>query len=159
MFRTALLFLLALSAIPLAAQRRMGAGMGCPMANRWQAASPAPVAANPVVDITGTVSQIQIAPGQGAPYLTVKHGTESTKVFLGPVHYLIAENFNPKAGDEVEIKGYKQAADSVIAIQVNLTREKQTLKLRDANGRPLWRGGPGRGGRGRMGGGPPSPPK
>jgi hypothetical protein len=158
MFRVACSFLLVLVAIPLAAQPGMRAGTCCPMANRWQAASPAPVASNPVVNITGTVSQIQIAPGQGAPYVTVKHGTESTKVFLGPVHYLIAENFNPKAGDEVEIKGYKQA-DSVIAIQVTLTREKQTLKLRDANGRPLWRGGPWRGGRGRMMGEPPAPAK
>jgi hypothetical protein len=83
------------------------------------------------------------------PYLEVKHGNESTKVYLGPMHYLIAENFSPRTGQEVAVKGYK-LSDSLIAIQVTLTQEKKTLKLRDETGWPLWRGGPWRGRRGRM---------
>ena len=77
---------------------------------------------------------------------------------LGPIHYLIAESFSPKTGQEVTVKGYKQT-DNVIAIQVTLTQEKRTLKLRDDNGWPLWRGGAWRGGRGRMMGEQPWPPK
>jgi hypothetical protein len=87
------------------------------------------------------------------PYLEVKHGNESSRVYLGPMHYLIAENISPKAGQEVAVKGYK-LSDSLIAIQVTLTQEKKTLKLRDEKGWPLWRGGPWRGGRSRMMGGP-----
>jgi hypothetical protein len=124
-----------------------------------QSGSRAPIASNPVVDISGVVGQVQISAGQGMSYLEVKRGAESTKVYLGPVHYLIAENFSPKTGQEVNVRGYKQT-DDVIAIQVTLAQEKKTLKLRDDNGWPLWRGGPWRGGRrGRMMGGAPSSPK
>jgi len=41
----------------------------------------------------------------------------------------------------VAVKGYKNG-DSVVASEVTLPAEKKTLKLRDAQGRPLWRGGP-----------------
>jgi hypothetical protein len=127
--------------------------------NPAQSAARAPVASNPVVEISGVAGQVQISSGQGMPYLEVKQGSGTTKVYLGPMHYLIAEDFRPKTGQEVTVKGYKQATDSAIAIQVTLTQEKKTLKLRDDNGWPLWRGGPWRGGRGRMMGGPPSPAK
>ena len=153
MFRMACLFMSVLIGMPLAAQMGMRGRGCCTSGNQPQAASSAPVASNPVVEITGVVGQIQIAAGQGMPYLEVKHGNESTKVYLGPMHYLIAENFSPKTGQEVAVKGYK-LSDSLIAIQVTLTQEKKTLKLRDEKGWPLWRGGPWRGGRGRMMGGP-----
>jgi hypothetical protein len=97
----------------------------------------APIAANPVVEIKGVVKQVHISRGQGMPYLEVG----ATKVYLGSMRYLIAENFNPKAGQDVVVKGYK-TGDSVVAIEVTLPAEKKTLKLRDAQGRPLWRGGP-----------------
>lgn len=148
MIRIAGLFALLSLAIPLAAQmgRGWGGGRCCTAAYQGQAGSPAPIAANPVVDISGVIGQVQIAPGQGTPYLEVKHGNETTKVYLGPMHYLIAENFSPKTGQEVSLTGYKQT-DSVVAIQITLSQEKKTLKLRDESGRPLWRGGPWRGGR------------
>ncbi len=157
MFRIASLLVLVSIAVPLPAQRGMGGGR-CGTNPNQPAASQAPIASSPVVEITGVVGQVQISPGQGMPYLEVKHGSEVTKVYLGPMHYLIAEDFSPKTGQEVAVKGYKQM-DSVIGIQVTLTKEQKTIKLRDANGWPLWRGGPWRGGRGRMMGGPPSSPK
>lgn len=107
----------------------------------------APIASNPKVEMKGVVGQIQIVPGAGTPYLELKQGGESTRVYLGAIHYLIAGNFNPKTGQEATVKGYK-AADSVVAIEVTLTGEGKTLKFRDENGWPLWRGGPWRGGRG-----------
>jgi hypothetical protein len=126
--------------------------------NQPQPAARAPIASNPVIDITGIVGQVQIAAGQGMSYLEVKQGSQIMKVYLGPMFYLIAQDFSPKTGQEVAVKGYKQT-DSVIAIQITLTKEQKTLKLRDENGWPLWRGGPWRGGRGRMMGGPPAPSK
>ena len=158
MLRTVSVVVLLASGMPLAAQRWGGGGRCCMAWNQAQSTSRAPVASNPIVEISGVVSQVQISPGQGMPYLEVKRDAEATKVFLGPIHYLIAENFSPKAGQEVTVKGYKQT-DSIVAIQVSLPQEKTTLKLRDDNGWPLWRGGPWRGGRGRMMGGPPAPPK
>lgn len=146
--------MLAVAVFPAVAQQGRGWGGCCgAMANQQSEAS-APIASNPVVEFTGEISQVQLGPGPGMSSLEVRHGTEKTKVYLGPVRYLIAENFNPKAGDPIEVKGYKQG-DAVIAIQATLTKEKKTLEFRDAKGWPLWRGGPWRGGRGRMGGGPP----
>lgn len=127
-----LLALVALAGQPLAAQR----GTGCPCC----------MAAAPVIEVSGTVEQVHIAPGQGPAYLEVKHGSEVSQVWLGPMHYLIAQDFSPKAGQEVAVKGYKQT-NGILAVEVTLTKEKQTLKLRDANGCPMWQGG--RWGRGR----------
>lgn len=116
------------------------------MGRGMQSGGAAPIASNPVVEIQGVIKQVHISRGQGMPYLDVEQRGATTKVYLGSMRYLVAENFNPKAGQEVMVKGYK-TSDSVIAIQVTLTAEKKTLKLRDEKGWPLWRGGPMRFGR------------
>ena len=130
--------------VPLSAQMRGGGPRCCMGRNGQSSTSAAPIAGNPVVDITGTISQVHIAAGEGMPYLDVKSGADTIKVFLGSMRYLISENFNPKAGQEVTVKAYK-LKESVVAIQVTLPAEKKTLKLRDDKGWPLWRGGPRRG--------------
>jgi hypothetical protein len=158
MFRIANLIVLVSLGMPLPAQMGMGAGRCCMTGKQPQSNSRAPIASNPVVEISGVVGQVQISAGQGMPYLEMKHDAETTRVFLGPMHYLTAQDFSPKAGQDVAVKGYK-LADSVIAIQVTVPQEKRTLKLRDDKGWPLWRGGPWRGGRGQMMGGPPNPPE
>jgi hypothetical protein len=94
----------------------------------------------PIIEIKGVISRVHISPGQCMPYLEVKQGGEVTRLYLGAMHYLISENFNPKAGQQITAKGYK-TTDSVIGIEVSLTAEKKTLKLRDERGWPLWRGG------------------
>jgi hypothetical protein len=58
--------------------------------------------------------------------------------------FLIAENFNPKAGQEVAVKGYK-LEDSILAAQITFVAEKRTVRFRDDQGWPVWRGGFGRG--------------
>ncbi|MCL4402344.1 MAG: hypothetical protein M1436_06755 [Acidobacteria bacterium] len=124
----------------------------------------APIAANPVVELKGKVTRVQIARGQGMPYLEVANGKETTRVYLGSMRYLMQQNFNPKVDSEVSLKGYKWEKD---IYAISLTEGGRELKLRDANGWPMWcagcGGGPGRGagpgpgagrggrGRGRMG--------
>lgn len=105
------------------------------------AQAPAPVARNPVVDLKGTIERVNLSPGQGVPLIEVKQADAVTTVYLGAMRYLIAENFNPKAGQAVTGKGYK-TGDSIVAIEVTLVEQNKTLKLRDSEGRPLWRGGP-----------------
>ena len=119
--------------LPLSAQ--MGPGCCC------GAGGPAAIVSNPVVQVTGIIEEVHIALGQGMPYIEVKSAYEKTRVYLGSMRYLIAENFSPKAGQPVTLKGYK-STDAVIAIEVTLTAEKKTLKLRDEKGWPLWMGGP-----------------
>ena len=108
----------------------------------WSTAQPVrpPIASNPVVTIEGKVRKIQIAQGQGMPFLELQSGDQITKIYLGSMRYLMEQNFNPKAGTRITVKGYKMTAD-VVAISVTIPSEQRTLKLRDADGFPLWRGG------------------
>lgn len=139
MLRAAAIFLAAVAALPLGA-RSGDCCSGDP--SSYQMAPPA--AAGKPVDLTGTVGQIHIVAGQGMPYFELKRGGETTRVYLGPMPFLISENFNPKAGQEVVVKGYK-LQDWVLASQVTFVAEKRTVKFRDEKGWPVWRGGFGRG--------------
>jgi hypothetical protein len=94
----------------------------------------------PLVEIHGAIQQAQISPGQGMPYLVVSQTNQPVRVYLGSIRYLIEQNFNPKVGQEVSVKGF-QVADGVVAATVALTGSDRVLKLRDENGWPLWRGG------------------
>lgn len=121
-----------------------------------------PIASNPIADLKGTVAKTQLAPGEGMPYLEVATPQGAVKLFLGSMRYLMQEDFNPKAGEPVEARGYKMADGSIVGIRVDLPASKKTLKLRDENGWPLWMGGrrpgsgPGSGmGTGMRRGGPP----
>jgi hypothetical protein len=100
-----------------------------------------PIAGNPVVDVKGTIEKVQIVPGQGMPFLDVNTPKGQVKVFLGSMRYLMQENFNPKAGEPVEARGYRLDDTRVVGIRVELPASKKTLRLRDEHGWPLWMGG------------------
>jgi hypothetical protein len=101
----------------------------------------APVAGNPIVNISGKITRVDASrPGERTPGLVVNVDGTSINVVLGSMRYLMEQDFNPKAGAQVQVKGYKLPA-SVIAIEVRLPAENVTLKLRDEDGWPLWRGG------------------
>jgi hypothetical protein len=112
------------------------AGLVYPQASRFQA----PIAGNPKVELKGRIQSVQLARGQGTPFLMVKTGDATTRVFLGSMRYLMEQNFNPKAGAEIIVKGYKVGED-VYAISVTLAADSKVLHLRDDDGRPLWQGG------------------
>ncbi len=132
--------------IPLAAyaQGPPGRGRGR-MCAQQNAMAQAPIASNPVVDVKGKITKVQIAPGTGMPFLEIDQNGQSVKVFLGSMRYLMQQNFNPKAGEEVEVKGYK-GTDWVVASAVTLVTGNRTLKLRDDKGFPVWGGCGGMGG-------------
>lgn len=123
-----------------AAAAQPGPGRCC-AGTTSQSGAAAPIASQPITEVDGVITEVHISRGQGMPYLDVKRGSEVTRIYLGAMHYLIAENFSPKAGQHVTAKGYKMT-DSVVAIEVSLPAEKKTIKLRDDKGRPLWSGGP-----------------
>jgi hypothetical protein len=103
--------------------------------------SKAPIAENPIVSISGRIVRVDaFRPGEGMPAIVVDVDGTATPVMLGSMRYLMERNFNPKAGSMVQVKGYKLPA-SIIAIEVRLPAENLTVKLRDENGWPLWRGG------------------
>jgi hypothetical protein len=98
----------------------------------------APMADAPLVEIEGKIVQVRIAPGLGMPSIVVKAGGAESVILLGPLRYLMAQNFNPKVGDDVVAKAYK-SPNGLVAASVTLNRK--TLRLRDDEGRPVWRGG------------------
>ncbi len=102
---------------------------------------PAPIAGAPLIEFKGKVTQVRLNPGQGMPSLTVKTGIEEPVVLLGSMRYLMAQNFNPKVGDEIVVKAYRTAT-CLVAASVTLPETNKTIRLRDDSGRPVWRGGP-----------------
>lgn len=95
---------------------------------------------HPVTELRGRVEKVQITPGAGMPSLMVQPAgaKEPVQVVLGSMRYLIEQNFNPKAGNEIEVRGF-QVDGSLYAATVSLPAEKRTLKLREDDGTPVWR--------------------
>jgi hypothetical protein len=56
------------------------------------------------------------------------------------MRYLLEQDFNPKAGEDVVVIGYKLDS-GLVAISVTLSSTGKVLRLRDAAGRPVWGGG------------------
>jgi hypothetical protein len=101
----------------------------------------APIAESPIVKLSGRITRVDaFRPGEGMPAIVVDANGVSQTVVLGSMRYLMEQNFNPKAGEQVHVKAYK-LPNILIAIEVSLPADGVKLKLRDENGRPLWRGG------------------
>ena len=117
-----------------------GKGMGGQKGAACCDGDKAPIAGSPVVDLKGKITRVQITPGGGMPFIEVKVGDKTSKVHLGSMPYLMSQGFSPKVDDEAEVKAYKMN-DEFVGISVTLPKQNKTLKLRDDNGLPLWRGG------------------
>jgi hypothetical protein len=107
-----------------------------------------------VTTVTGQVEKLEDLPsmggggGRGMQYRGVTLNTDqgSLMVHLGPGWYLDEKKFPIKVGDTVEVTGSKVTLNNqpaLIAREVKVNGT--TLKLRDDQGLPVWRG---------MGGGP-----
>jgi hypothetical protein len=120
--------------------------LACPLFGQDAGTKPG----NSTVEMKGRIEKVGIARGQGMPSLEVKADSGKTwKVWLGSMRYLMEQNFSPKAGQDVTVKGFPAAsAFEMTAHTVTLTETKQTIRLRDDQGLPLWRGQMGRGRRG-----------
>lgn len=92
------------------------------------------------VELKGTITRVQIAPGEGTPYLELKTDKGTRRVLLGSLRYLMEQNFNPKAGSTAVVKGFGNG-DIVVAQTISIPSDKVTIRLRDEDGTPLWRRG------------------
>ncbi len=101
-------------------------------------------------NLTGTIDEVQ-AQGcmqyhccqdtQGGMHLIVKSEKENVEVCVGPANFVQQKGFSFAKGDPVEVIGSRvkiNGKDVVIARQI--TKDKQTLTLRDAQGIPEWSG-------------------
>ena len=107
----------------------------------WGGMGPGAMAGGPTVDIKGKVAAVQVTPGAGMPFVTVKSGDQKMKIYLGSMRYLMGQGFSPKVDEEIVVKAYRWN-DDFVAATVTLPAQGKTVRLRDENGRPLWRGGP-----------------
>lgn len=110
------------------------------------AAAEAPAAGNayvpgPKVEFAGQVAKIQLVRGQGMPYLEVDRDGKSVKVILGSMRYLMSNDFNPKAGERIQVEGFQQDDGTVFAKTITLPDEDKSLELRRDNGQPVWQRG------------------
>jgi hypothetical protein len=92
--------------------------------------------------LKGTVEELKFLPPIGAKqvgYLTVKNGSETIEVFLGPKKFLDDMGASFKTGDAVEVMGSKvkvDGTDQILAREV--VKGDDVLTLRFADGKPAW---------------------
>jgi hypothetical protein len=146
--------LVAFASLPLLAQQGPGNGRG-PGSGPMNGSGP-------IVDVTkpstliGDVVSFKGGPGIGMPTLTVKVGGKEESYVVGPYRYLTAQKFAPAAGDNIRLLLYacSECPQGAVVAEVENVTHKTTLKLRNADGTPVFAGrmaGPGAGA-GRCGG-------
>ena len=99
-----------------------------------------------VESLSGEVVSVQKVHGaQGGRgygvHLMLKGDKEDIAVHLGPSWYLDKHGLRIAPGDRIEVRGSRitfQGKPAIIAAEVK--KGDQSLKLRDDNGLPAWRG-------------------
>lgn len=99
-----------------------------------------------VETVSGVVATVdRVSPAEGSSYgvhLTLKTDTETISVHLGPAWHIERQEIKIAAGDQIEVQGSRithEGKPAIIAAVV--TKGNQQLRLRNANGIPLWSGG------------------
>ena len=130
-------------ACPVLAQPGPGGGMG-------MGGGMGPRLYNPqtVTTITGTVEKLEeLSMGRGGGQdmkfreLLLKTDKGNLMIHLGPSWYLDQQKFAVKVGDTVEVTGSQVTLNNQPAIIAREVKANgQTMKLRDDQGIPAWRG-------------------
>lgn len=122
-----------------------------PLLARAQREPGPPITPEQLVEIRGRIVKVAAGPARGMAGLEVAEGERTWRVWLGSLRYLIENDFNPRAGQQVLIRAFRPLPerDEVWAAAVTLVELRRTLRLRDDLGRPLWRRGRGPAWRGR----------
>ncbi len=123
------------------AQEGMGGGRGVNTAAGVRSYN-----AKTVESISGEVVSVDKLPRQRGPsaggiHVNVKTEKETIAAHLGPAWYLKQQGLTMQAGDRIEIRGSRityRGHPAIIAAEVK--KGSQSLKLREDDGRPLWRG-------------------
>lgn len=116
------------------AQRRTGGGKGLPRYN--------PSTEMTLKGAVEKVTQNTSPPGWPGAHLTLKPGTETLDVHVGPSDFLAEKKFEIAAGDQVEVVGSKskyEGADALLAREIE--KGDKSLILRNAQGIPQWSAG------------------
>jgi sporulation protein YlmC with PRC-barrel domain len=109
-----------------------------------QEAEQQPFPSTEMTHIQGIVTDVGIfRPAEGGPEtLRLRLKTDEGKlitVHLAPRDYISRQDFYVVPGDSVTVTGAElRIGQQSIFLAAQVTRDGQTLRLRDANGRPLW---------------------
>jgi hypothetical protein len=106
-----------------------------------------------VETVRGEVVNVRTLPSRrgaagGGVHVTLKTDKETIDVHVGPSWYLAEKGVKLAPKDQLEVRGSRvtfEGKPAIIAAEV--TKAGKSLRLRDDNGLPVWRG---RGPRGRM---------
>ncbi len=95
-----------------------------------------------VVEISGVVLHVDLAPRSGPSTLRIESEGETLTVTLGPEWYLRRLNVDFQVGDKLAIKGSKMKTKDekiyLTAANIKNLRTGKSFELRDESGRPLW---------------------
>ena len=94
----------------------------------------------PMIELRGNITKVAVEPRQGPRLLLKADSGEEWTVWLGSLRYLLEHDFNPKAGQKLSLRGIPVDQHQIIAHSICVIDTGQKLELRDAEGRPLWRG-------------------
>jgi len=105
-----------------------------------------------IVTLAGSVTAVNMAPGEGMPTITLQSSAGPVTVLVGPYRVLADSKFTITPGETLEIKAFPdlRIANVYVATELGNTATGATVVLRDASGMP--RAG-GRGGMMMHGGG------
>jgi hypothetical protein len=110
---------------------------GPPRAARMYDPATVETLAGEVVQVNVRTSRRTSAPGMMS--LLLKTEKESINVLLGPSWFLDQQNFKLAAGDRVQVTGSRLVRPHrTILVAGEVKKGDQVLKLRDAQGNPLW---------------------
>jgi hypothetical protein len=95
-----------------------------------------------VTNVTGDVVRFTGGPGQGRPTLVLDVNGKEQSYALGSYRYLAAQKFSPSAGDRLDLTLWACAScpQGNVVAQIQNVRTGDVLKLRAADGSPLFAG-------------------
>lgn len=95
--------------------------------------------------LTGTIEDVQQQPCMGrrtGTHLMLKTASETVEICVGPPAYVQEKGFAFTKGEQVEVIGSRMKFDGKdVVVARQITKDKQVLTLRNAQGIPEWSGG------------------
>jgi hypothetical protein len=113
-----------------------------------QSANPSMYDPKTVITVHGQVERLTKLPGigPGGPHeidrvVILKSDQGNITVHLGPAWYLSQKRFSPNVSDMLEVIGSKIRQNrGTVIVAKEVTKDGETLMLRDDQGFPLWKG-------------------
>ncbi len=113
--------------------------------------SPMPYDPKTEVTLTGSVDEVQprgcmhsqccASQQGGGVHLMLKSESDVIEVCVGPASFVQEKGFSFVKGDSIEVIGSRvKMAGKEVVIARQITKDKQTLTLRDSKGIPGWAG-------------------